>query len=68
MIKTHIIRSAKSRTMIASVLISISGVIMASSDFLKTVMTPDVFGYVMLGIGIVVAWLRVLTTKPLSDK
>lgn len=54
--------------MIFASLIAISGAIEASSGFLKTILTPDTFGFVMMGIGIVVAVLRVITTQPLNEK
>lgn len=61
-------RIIRSKTMLVALAISIGGVIQAQSDFLKTVLTPDTFGYVMLAIGIVMAALRVVTVTALVDK
>jgi len=63
-----IVRSARSKTMIFAVVLAVTGAVQASSDFLKTLLTPDVFGFVMMGLGIAVAVLRVVTTQPLEDK
>ena len=61
-------RVRKSKTMIFALMLTVSGVVEASTDFLKTVLTPTTFGYVILGVGVIVAVLRVLTTQPIKDK
>jgi membrane-anchored glycerophosphoryl diester phosphodiesterase (GDPDase) len=63
-----LIQIAKSKTMIFSIILSVIGVIQASTDFLSTIMSPHAFGYLTLVIGIIAAILRVVTTQPLSDK
>ena len=63
-----IVRIAKSKTMIFSIILSVIGVIQASTDFLSTVMSPHVFGYFTLATGVIAAILRIVTTQPLSDK
>lgn len=63
-----IIRIAKSKTMIFSIILSIIGVIQTSTDFLSTILSPHAFGYMTLASGIVAAILRIVTTQPLSDK
>lgn len=61
-------RIAKSKTMLFSIALALCGVVEASTGFLQTVMSPESFGWLMLGIGAVSAVLRVRTTQPLSDK
>jgi hypothetical protein len=62
------IRLAKSKTMIFASILSIIGVLQASTEFLTSIMSPASFGYFTLISGIVAAILRVVTTQPLSDK
>lgn len=66
--KNWTVRIAKSKTMIFGLLLSIAGVVQASTDFLSTVLNPHQFGYLMLGIGITVKVLRFFTNQPLEDK
>jgi len=63
-----IARLARSKTMIFSIILAVSGVLEASTGFLQTIMSPSAFGYLMLAIGLVSAILRIYTTQPLMDK
>jgi len=67
-IKKWITRFSLSKTMWFGLAISILGVVQANSDILSTVLTPKQYGWLMLGIGIVIKLLRFVTTKPLEDK
>ena len=58
----------KSKTIIFALLLAIFGAVEASMGTFSTYMTPEVFGFFSMGIGIVVAILRVLTTLPISEK
>lgn len=66
--KKWITRIIRSKTMHAANVIAILGVAQANSDFLSTVMTAKQFGFVMMGISVVMAILRVKTTTALKDK
>jgi len=58
----------KSKTMWFSALIAVFGVLEMQSELVRQVVGPDKFGAVMLGISMIGAVLRVVTTKPLSEK
>lgn len=66
--KAWISRIGRSKTMIFAIILAVTGVIQASTDFLSTVMSPHAFGYLTLISGLITAVLRVLTTQPLEDK
>ncbi len=54
------------KTMLVSLLIAVIGVLQAT-DW-ATIVRPDEVGPVMLGVGILVAVLRVVTTTPIGRK
>jgi hypothetical protein len=58
----------KSKTVLFALTLELLGVVQLNADFLSTVLTPAQFGWVMLGIGVVVKVLRAVTIQPLSDK
>lgn len=58
----------KSKMMFLALLLEILGVIQLNADFLSTVMTPAQFGWVMLGIGVAVRVLRMMTTTSIGEK
>jgi uncharacterized membrane protein HdeD (DUF308 family) len=66
--KNWISRIARSKTMIAFILIDIAGIIQLNSDFLSTVLTPSQFGWVLLIVGILGKTLRTITSTSLKDK
>ena len=68
MIKIWLTRIANSKTMIFSVVLSILGVLQASMDTFTDYLTPHAIGFVTLGVGVIVAILRVLTTQDIQDK
>lgn len=61
-------RIIRSKTIHAANIIAILGIIQANSDFLSTVLTPKQFGWLMMGIAIVMVILRANTTNALQDK
>lgn len=52
----------------AANVIAILGVLQANSDFLSAMLTPKQFGFVMMGIAVVMAMLRAKTTSSLKNK
>lgn len=58
----------KSKMMYLALLLEILGVIQLNADFLSTLLTPAQFGWVMLGIGIAVRVLRMMTTTSIGEK
>jgi hypothetical protein len=61
-------RFLKSKTILVALAIEILGVIQLNADFLSTVMSPAQFGWMLLGIGIVMKVLRAMTTGSLGEK
>lgn len=61
-------RVLKSKTMNVALIIQVLGVVQANSDFLSSVMSPAQFGYMMIGIGVLMQLLRAMTTSSLGDK
>jgi uncharacterized membrane protein HdeD (DUF308 family) len=66
--KKWISRIARSKTMLAFLVIDIIGIIQINSDFLSTVLTPAQFGWTLIIVGIIGKTLRTVTSQPLSDK
>lgn len=58
----------KSKTMWFSLLLVIFGALMDNITVLQSVIPSQYYGLVLAGIGIIVAVLRFLTTKPLDEK
>lgn len=58
----------RSKTMWFSLALAVFGVLEASTSYLQTMIGPEHFGFVVIGIGIVAAILRILTTLPLDEK
>ncbi len=63
-----ILQRLKSNTYQFSILLAILGVVQASSGVFTQYMTPTVAGWFTVVVGIVVAILREITTKPLNEK
>ena len=59
---------AKSKTLWFSVLLAIGGVLEQSQSLVTSLVGADNAGLVMIGISVIVAVLRVVTTQPLSEK
>ena len=53
---------------VSAAVMAAGGYIAANPEALKAVMTPEVFGLTMLGLGAVMAALRIKTTTPLNER
>ena len=62
------IKIFKSKTIIFSSLLAALSVIDLNSAVLKEFITPDVYPIITLTISVIIAVLRVLTSKPLKEK
>jgi hypothetical protein len=58
----------RSRTINTAALIATLGAIEASQGVLQTLLGPKQFGYVIIGLALVMAYLRSVTKKPLEEK
>ncbi len=58
----------KSKTLWFALMLAVFGVLQVNTEAFKHLMTPEVYGYFVTIIGIIVAMLRVVTTMPLKDK
>lgn len=61
-------RVIRSKTIQTANIIAILGILQTNSDFLSTVLTPNQFGWVMIGISVVMVVLRAKTDSSLADK
>jgi len=58
----------KSRTMWFSGLLFLLGAISDNSSYIQDLLDPKIYSISMFVIGIIIAYLRATTTKPLDDK
>jgi hypothetical protein len=58
----------KSKTINFALLLAALGAAQANLPMVQAFVTPEVYGYLTLAIAVVVAVLRAITTKPLSEK
>jgi len=58
----------RSRTMMFSALLFLLGAISDNSSYIQDLLDPKVYSVSMFVIGIIIAYLRVTTIKPLEDK
>lgn len=58
----------RSRTMMFSALLFLLGAISDNSSYIQDFLDPKVYSISMFVIGIIIAYLRVTTTKPLDYK
>lgn len=58
----------RSRTMWFSGLLFFLGAISDNSSYIQDLLDPKVYSISMFAIGIIIAYLRATTTKPLEDK
>lgn len=65
---TMIQKILKSKTLMFSLALAILGVIEASFQVFAPYMSPALYGFVLMGISITVAVLRIVTTLPLDQK
>ena len=58
----------KSKTMWFAAILAGLGAVQASMDVFSTVLTPQIYGFFTMGVGVAVAVLRVITTTSLGEK
>jgi hypothetical protein len=58
----------RSKTMWFSLALVILGVIYDNFSYVENLINPRLYGVMLIGIGVVVAVLRFITTMPLEDK
>ena len=57
-----------SKTMWFSLALVIVGAIYDNFSYLQNIIDPKLYGVVLIGVGVLVAVLRFITTQPLEDK
>lgn len=60
--------SVKSKTMWSAVITAMFGAAILNMPLLQNALTPELYGYIMIVLGVVHAGLRVITTQPLDQK
>jgi hypothetical protein len=58
----------RSKTMWFSFALVVLGVVYDNFSYVENIINPRLYGVLLIGIGIVVAVLRFITTMPLEDK
>ena len=58
----------RSRTMWLAIAVAILGAAYENFSYVQNILDPRWYGVLLMGIGIAVAVLRVLTTLPLDEK
>jgi hypothetical protein len=58
----------KSKTMWFSLLLVIVGAVSDNLPALQAFISPEIYGYTLMTIGVICAVLRFYTTQPLEDK
>lgn len=58
----------KSKTMLFSLLLAVLGTVEQNTAMVTSIVGPENTGLAMLGISVIVAILRIVTTEPLSAK
>jgi len=61
-------KALKSKTIWFSIILAVFGVLEASTQYLQDMIDAKYFGFVVIGIGMITAILRVVTTLPLDEK
>lgn len=67
-LKTWWCKIKSSRTLIASTLIGMIGIIEVNLHLVKDAIGEDNYGFLVIGIGILMFWLRMITTTPVQEK
>ena len=57
-----------SKTMWLSLALVIVGAVYDNFSYLQNIIDPKLYGVVLIGVGVLVAVLRFITTQPLEDK
>ena len=58
----------RSRTMWFAYLLAALGALESNMHMFKDHMSPEAYGYVLTGIAMIVAVLRIVTTQPLKER
>jgi hypothetical protein len=58
----------KSKTLMFAALLAAFGAAQSTLPAVRDFVSPDLYGYITLAVAVLVAVLRVVTTKPLSEK
>ena len=58
----------KSKTLMFALVLAIFGVVEMNVKVFSVYMTPQMFGFFSIGISVIVAVLRIVTTLPLDKK
>ena len=60
--------AVKSKTIWASVIVGAIGAAISNFDLLRPVLSEEVYGMTLMGLSVLFAVLRVVTTTPLDEK
>jgi len=58
----------KSKTINFSVVLAVAGAIQSNAEQIRAYVPAEAYGWILMGVGVVVAALRAVTTKPISEK
>ncbi len=58
----------KSKTMWFATATAIIGALMSSMPLVQSSISQEYYGFILMGLGVISAILRVATTKPLAEK
>ena len=58
----------KSKTLMFALILAVFGVVEMNVKVFSVYMTPQMFGFFSIGISVIVAVLRIVTTLPLDKK
>ena len=61
-------KALKSKTINFSLLLALFGAAQLNLEAVQDFVSPEVYGWTTMGIAVLVAVLRVVTTQPLSEK
>jgi len=61
-------KAHKSKTMWFSLLLVIFGALFDNFSYVQNSIDPKYYGFIFIGIGVIVAILRFITTQPLGEK
>ena len=61
-------KAHKSKTMWFSLLLVIFGALFDNFSYAQNSIDPKYYGFILIGIGVIVSILRFITTQPLGEK
>lgn len=56
----------KSRTINFGALVAFAGALQVGFPYIQQFVDPKLYGYTMLGIGLIIVWLRLKTSEPVA--